>query len=66
MKAAAGLSESRFVDINAVQKMFPDTEANDFAQHVAASGPGYTTDTNDLYRAIFVERDSRSSPDPLA
>lgn len=35
MKAAAGLSESRFVNMDAVQKMFPDTEANDFAQHVA-------------------------------
>jgi hypothetical protein len=29
-------------------------------------GAGYTTNTNDLYRAIFMECDSRSSSDPLA
>lgn len=35
MKAAAGLNESRFVDLNEVQSIFPDTEANRFAQQVA-------------------------------
>jgi len=35
MKAAAGLNDSRFVDLDQVRKVFPDTDANDFAQRVA-------------------------------
>jgi beta-N-acetylhexosaminidase len=35
MKAAARLDESRFVDLKAVQRIFPDADANTFAQHVA-------------------------------
>jgi beta-N-acetylhexosaminidase len=35
MKAAAGLNDSRFVDLNVVHHLFPDTAADSFAQHVA-------------------------------
>jgi beta-N-acetylhexosaminidase len=35
LKAAAGLDESRFVDMDQVNRVFPDTAANDFAQQVA-------------------------------
>ncbi len=35
MKAAAGLSESRFVDLSEVQRIFPDTDGNSLAQYVA-------------------------------
>ena len=35
MKAAAGLNESRFVDLSVVQRMFPDVDANNFAQQVS-------------------------------
>ncbi len=34
LKAAAGLNKSRFVDLNSVEKLFPDVAANDLAQHV--------------------------------
>jgi len=35
LKAAAGLSESRFVDVAEVHRLFPDTAAENFAQHIA-------------------------------
>ncbi len=35
LKAAAGLDETRFVDMEQANRVFPDTAANDFAQHVA-------------------------------
>jgi beta-N-acetylhexosaminidase len=35
LKAAAGLDKARFVDMDQVNRVFPDTVANDFAQHVA-------------------------------
>jgi beta-N-acetylhexosaminidase len=35
MKAAAGLNGSRFVDLNQVQKLFPDAAAENLAQEVA-------------------------------
>jgi beta-N-acetylhexosaminidase len=35
MKAAAGLDKSRYVDINEVNRVFPDVDAEKFAQQVA-------------------------------
>lgn len=35
MKAAAGLDKSRFVNITEVERMFPDADAEQFAQQVA-------------------------------
>jgi beta-N-acetylhexosaminidase len=35
MKAALGLNESRFVDVDRVREMFSKTDANDFAQQVS-------------------------------
>jgi beta-N-acetylhexosaminidase len=35
IKAAAGLDKSRFVDINEVRRVFPDVDAEKFAQQVA-------------------------------
>jgi beta-N-acetylhexosaminidase len=45
MKATAGLNDSRFIDLAQIRKVFPDLDANDFAQRVADEAVTLVADT---------------------